>query len=283
MGDYITKKSDMKFQSQEALKSVQSVIDDADAALHDKSRRIEDSPIGDAVAGAVGVGVGAGIGFAGLYLGGSVVGLSAAGITSGLAAAGGIDLASASDMVTDAMSALGMGVDEAGTMVDQMAKTASSTNTSVAQLGEGILTIGATAKSVKGDTAELNTALGILANNGIKSAEGGTHLRNIILSLQNPTDKAADQMEALGLASVFCEEPAKKRIFVSSECRYCSNQISPLIRPPKQVRLHPVPVRYQQSDHFYLQGRRRYGSVQLGFRQRQAVRHSSGGVWRLPG
>ena len=116
-----------------------------------------------------------------------------------LAAAGGIDLASASDMVTDAMSALGMGVDEAGTVVDQMAKTASTTNTSVAQLGEGILTIGATAKTVKGGTAELNTALGILANNGIKGAEGGTHLRNVILSLQNPTDKAAACMEQLGL------------------------------------------------------------------------------------
>ncbi len=116
-----------------------------------------------------------------------------------LAAAGGIDLAAASDMVTDAMSALGMGVDEAGTMVDQMAKTASTTNTSVAQLGEGILTIGATAKTVKGGTAELNTALGILANNGIKGAEGGTHLRNVILSLQNPTDKAAACMEKLGL------------------------------------------------------------------------------------
>ena len=95
-----------------------------------------------------------------------------------LAAAGDIDLASASDMGTDVMSALGMGVDQADTMVDQMAKTASSTNTSVAQLGEGILTIGATAKSVKGGTAELNTALGILTNNGIKGAEGGTHLRN---------------------------------------------------------------------------------------------------------
>lgn len=117
-----------------------------------------------------------------------------------LAAAGDIALADASDMVTDAMSALGMGVDEAETMVDQMAKTASTTNTSVAQLGEGILTIGATAKSIKGGTAELNTALGILANNGIKGAEGGTHLRNIILSLQNPTDKAAAQMEALGLS-----------------------------------------------------------------------------------
>lgn len=117
-----------------------------------------------------------------------------------LAAAGDIALADASDMVTDAMSALGMGVDEAEMMVDQMAKTASTTNTSVAQLGEGILTIGATAKSIKGGTAELNTALGILANNGIKGAEGGTHLRNIILSLQNPTDKAAAQMEALGLS-----------------------------------------------------------------------------------
>lgn len=117
-----------------------------------------------------------------------------------LAAAGNIDLASASDMVTDAMSALGMEVKDADKMVDQMAKTASSTNTSVSQLGEGILTIGATAKSVKGGTAELNTALGILANNGIKGAEGGTHLRNVILSLQNPTDKAAKQMDALGVS-----------------------------------------------------------------------------------
>jgi len=122
-----------------------------------------------------------------------------------LAAAGNIELASASDMVTDAMSALGMETSDADKMVDQMAKTASSTNTSVGQLGEGILTIGATAKSIKGGTAELNTALGILANNGIKGAEGGTHLRNVILSLQNPTDKAASQMEALGV-SVFDSE-----------------------------------------------------------------------------
>lgn len=116
-----------------------------------------------------------------------------------LAAAGNIDLASASDMVTDAMSALGMEVSDADKMVDQMAKTASTTNTSVGQLGEGILTIGATAKTVKGGTAELNTALGILANNGIKGAEGGTHLRNVILSLQNPTDKATSLMKSLGV------------------------------------------------------------------------------------
>ncbi|MDE7326797.1 MAG: hypothetical protein K2N63_11045 [Lachnospiraceae bacterium] len=90
MGEYVKSKKDMRFQSQDALKTVQSVIDDADQTLNDKSRRMSDSPIGEALAGAVGVSLGAGIGFAGLYLGGSVVGLSAAGITSGLAAAGGL-------------------------------------------------------------------------------------------------------------------------------------------------------------------------------------------------
>jgi TP901 family phage tail tape measure protein len=116
-----------------------------------------------------------------------------------LAAAGSMDLATASDMVTDAMSALGMGTDEATTMVDQMAKTASSSNTSVAELGDAILTIGGTAKTVAGGTAELNTALGILANNGVKGSEGGTHLRNVIMSLQSPTDTAAKMINSLGL------------------------------------------------------------------------------------
>lgn len=87
MGKYVSNKKDMRFQSQDALIAVQRVIEDADLALHDKSRKMKDSPISEAVAGAVGVGLGAGIGFAGLYMGG-VAGLSAAGITSGLAAAG---------------------------------------------------------------------------------------------------------------------------------------------------------------------------------------------------
>ena len=88
MGAYVTSKKNMRFQSQDALKTVQSVIADADIALSDKSRTLNDSPIQEALVGALGAGVGAGIGFAALYLGGSVVGLSAAGITSGLAAAG---------------------------------------------------------------------------------------------------------------------------------------------------------------------------------------------------
>lgn len=118
-----------------------------------------------------------------------------------LAAAGGIDLASASDMVTDAQSALGLSIDETKDMVNQMAVTASKSNTSVAQLGEAFLTIGANAKTLSGGTVELSTALGIMADNGIKSAEGGTHLRNIMLALNPATDKAAKAWEALGVSA----------------------------------------------------------------------------------
>ena len=116
-----------------------------------------------------------------------------------LAAAGGMGLAEASDMVTDSMSALGLETTYSSTFVDQLAKTSQKSNTSVSQLGQAILTVGGTAKGLAGGTVELNTQLGILADRGIKGAEGGTALRNIILSLSSPTDKAAARMKQLGL------------------------------------------------------------------------------------
>ena len=114
-----------------------------------------------------------------------------------LAAAGGMDLAYAADLATDAMSALGIEASSENLTAfgDKLAVTAQKSNTSVSQLGEAILTVGATAKDLAGGTTELNTELGILADSGIKGAEGGTHLRNVILSLQNPTEDAALVLE----------------------------------------------------------------------------------------
>ena len=116
-----------------------------------------------------------------------------------LAAAGGIELASASDMVTDASSALGLSLGETSMLVDQMAAASSKSNTSVQQLGDAILTVGGTAKNLAGGTTELSTMLGVLADNGVKGAEGGTALRNVILSLSAPTDKAAAALQSLGI------------------------------------------------------------------------------------
>lgn len=122
-----------------------------------------------------------------------------------LAAAGSIDLARASDMVTDAQSALGLKFEELDGFVDQLAKTASTTNTSVEQLGDAMLTVGGTAKMMQGGTKELAQVLGLLADNGIKGSEGGTALRNMLLSLASPTDAASKTLEALGV-SVFDAE-----------------------------------------------------------------------------
>lgn len=117
-----------------------------------------------------------------------------------LAAAGGMELATTSDLVTDAMSALQMETGELDTFIDQMAKTSQKSNTSVQQLGEAILVCAGTATSTGQELTTLNTSLGVLADNGIKGAEGGTKLRNVMLSLSAPTDKAAAQLASLGVS-----------------------------------------------------------------------------------
>lgn len=119
-----------------------------------------------------------------------------------VAAAGGMELAAASDMITDAMSALGLETSQMADFADKLAVTSQKSNTSVSQLGEAILTVGGTAKNLAGGVTEMNTVLGILADNGIKGAEGGTALRNVILSLTAPTSTAAEAIDSLGL-SVF--------------------------------------------------------------------------------
>lgn len=118
-----------------------------------------------------------------------------------LAAAGGMDLAAASNMATKAMASLGIeatksNLDEFG---NKLAVGASRAGATVAELGDAILTVGGTAANLKGGTTELVTALGKLADVGYVGAEGGTHLRNIILSLQSPTKDAREVMEQLGL------------------------------------------------------------------------------------
>ena len=91
-GKYVKKKKDMNFQSVEALQQVVNVVNEAACAVNDKSRTIRESAIPEVLAGALGAGIGGVGSFAALY-GLGMVGLSAAGITSGLAA-GGVGIAS---------------------------------------------------------------------------------------------------------------------------------------------------------------------------------------------
>lgn len=78
------------FKSLDSLQSVEKVINEASTALKSKTNTIVNSAIPETLAGALGAGIGGVGSFAALFYGGSVVGLSAAGISSGLAAAGAV-------------------------------------------------------------------------------------------------------------------------------------------------------------------------------------------------
>lgn len=131
-----------------------------------------------------------------------------------LAAAGAFDLARASDMITDTQTAFGITVERTTQMVDEMAKAASTGNTSVEQLGDAFLTVGGLAKELNGGfitladgtekevdgIQEMEIALTAMANAGIKGSEAGTHMRNMIMKLSSPTKEGVKQMQALGVA-----------------------------------------------------------------------------------
>ena len=120
--------------------------------------------------------------------------------TLNLAAAGGLDLATATDLVTDACSALLLEGKDVDKLIDQMARTSQKSNTTVEMLGQAILKVGNTATFLSGGITEMNTALGLFANVGIKAEDGGIRLRNIILSLTAPsTDAAAAMLETVNV------------------------------------------------------------------------------------
>src|SRR5699024_3043486 len=117
-----------------------------------------------------------------------------------LAAEGGMDLAKASDLVTDSMAALGLEISDMDSYMDMMARTSQKSNTDVQQLGEGILVAVATMKNAGQELDTLNVMLCVLANRGIKGSEGGTKLRNVIMSLTSPTSAAAKELDSLGIS-----------------------------------------------------------------------------------
>lgn len=116
-----------------------------------------------------------------------------------LAAASGEDLGRTSDIVTDALTAFGLEAKDSGHFVDVLAAASANSNTTVSQMGEAFKYLATTGGVLNYSIDDVAVALGLLANNGIKSGQAGTSLRRIITSLISPTDKAADAMSALGV------------------------------------------------------------------------------------
>lgn len=117
-----------------------------------------------------------------------------------LAAASDMDLAQASDMVTDYLSAFGLEAKDATKMADQMAYAQAHSNTSTQQLGDAFGNCAATMAS-GGQTMETTTALlEAMANQGTKGSEAGTQLSAVMRDLTHKMEDGAIQIGETSIA-----------------------------------------------------------------------------------
>ena len=117
-----------------------------------------------------------------------------------LAAASGEDLASVSDIVTDALTAFGMSAQDSGRFADVLAAASSNANTNVGLMGYTFKYVAPLAGSLKYSVEDVALAIGLMANAGIKGEQAGTALRSTFTRLIKPPKEAADAMSKLGIS-----------------------------------------------------------------------------------
>lgn len=117
-----------------------------------------------------------------------------------LAGATGEDLAETSDIVTDALTAFGMEANDTKKIVDVLAQTANKSNTSVSMLGESFKYVAPVAGALQFNVQDVSTALGLMANSGIKASSAGTALRSLFTRMAKPTKESQAAMDALGIS-----------------------------------------------------------------------------------
>lgn len=125
-----------------------------------------------------------------------------------LAAASGEDLATVSDIVTDAMTAFGMaasgytedGVANATHFADVLAVASSNANTNVAMMGETFKYVGAASGALGYSIEDVALGIGLMANSGIKASQAGTELNSIFTRLGTNTNGARDAIEEMGIS-----------------------------------------------------------------------------------
>ena len=117
-----------------------------------------------------------------------------------LAAASGEDLASTSDIVTDALTAFGLSASDSGHFADILAAASSNANINVSMMGETFKYAAPVLGSLGYSAEDSAIAIGLMANAGIKSSQAGTALRSAITNLAKPTDTVASAMEQYGIS-----------------------------------------------------------------------------------
>lgn len=116
-----------------------------------------------------------------------------------LAAASGEDLGLVADILTDGLTAMGKGAEQASLFVDVLAASASNSNTTVGMMGQAFQYAAPLAGAFGYEVEDLALAIGLMANAGIKGEKAGTALRSLMTRMVKPTREAQKAMTDLGI------------------------------------------------------------------------------------
>lgn len=117
-----------------------------------------------------------------------------------LAAASGEDLATTSDIVTDALTAFGLSAQDSTHFADILAQASSNANTNVSMMGETFKYVAPVAGAMRYSAEDVALAVGLMANSGIKASQAGTSLKAALVNMVKPTDDMRGVMERLGIS-----------------------------------------------------------------------------------
>lgn len=117
-----------------------------------------------------------------------------------LAAASGEDLATTSDIVTDALTAFGLQASDSAHFADVLAQASSKSNTNVGLMGETFKYVAPVAGALGYSIEDTAVAIGLMANSGIKGSQAGTALRSTITRLTKPVGEAEKAVNDLKIS-----------------------------------------------------------------------------------
>ncbi|EOS26616.1 phage tail tape measure protein, TP901 family, core region [Lachnospiraceae bacterium 3-1] len=143
-----------------------------------------------------------------------------------LAAASGEDLATTSDIVTDALTALGLSAKDSGHFADILAAASSNANTNVSMMGETFKYCAPVAGALGFSAEDTAEAIGLMANAGIKSSQAGTAMRSMMTNLTGEVKFVGDAFGELTVQTTNTDGSMRSLGDILADCRAAFAQMS---------------------------------------------------------
>lgn len=143
-----------------------------------------------------------------------------------LAAASGEDLATTSDIVTDALTAFGLTAADSGHFADVLAAASSNANTNVSMMGETFKYCAPIAGSLGFSVEDTAEAIGLMANAGIKSTQAGTSLRTIMTNLSGDVKICGANIGEVTVATTNADGSMRELSDILADCRTAFSGLS---------------------------------------------------------